>query len=793
MAAIDVYLQQILDAVYGEEVRGSIHDSIAAMNVESSTAMLAAVTARDSAKNYADSASTSETNAKNYASAAAASAEEAAQTMTKAIQYRSAITFSQLNSVEKKFGYMYNITDSFTADTRFRVEDRGKTFDPGANVVYDSNGLWDVSGGNLTMSPFTGTDGKTNGVRGLVPAPSAVDAGKFLNANGGWKEADVFPLGGYKGQFLTKKSDSDKDVDWEAGIYYFEDDAAADEAIKTGLVANGAIIVTPGGVIDVRGGGGGGTVTVDSVLSTTSTNPVQNRIITNEINSVKNNLKSGNIEFKFGVDSNGNYGYYKTGADTVTPFKNPIGEKTDTYSGNGTFTVNVLDYATHKITVNVNDTPTLQSKTVSPTTSKQTITADPTYYGLSQVVVNAIETETKTITPTTSDQTVNPTSGKYFSKVTVSKINTETKTITPTTAEQTINPTSGYYISKVTVNAIQTETKTATPSTSPQDIIPTSGKYLTKVTVSAIQTETKTITPNASDQTVTPTSGKYFSSVTVSKISTETASVTLKGTSQTITPTSGKYLTSVIVPAVVGTADKGSVLASATFSSASNPTGATGTIITRNDSGNTTISAGSTKSFSSGYYPNNHGATAESLPYGYPWYEQYFNGTYTNIGRFAPTNVKSVLGLGYNHTVYSGGSLYRSYVGIRIREGYYSGDRYIIPAIAHAMDNSSNTTFTFKVPFVPSTIMIIEYTSSSSTYILNYSDGGSYGFRNGTRYSISSSVTGGRIAKVGQEISYVRNNTSYTVHAYCLSSTLDPTYYEITDDELLEEIGVEEP
>lgn len=32
-----------------------------------------------------------------------------------------------------------------------------------------------------------------------------------------------------------------------------------------------------------------------------------------------------NVPFKFGVDSNGKYGYYKVGADTVTPFRNPTG------------------------------------------------------------------------------------------------------------------------------------------------------------------------------------------------------------------------------------------------------------------------------------------------------------------------------------------------------------------------------------------------------------------------------------------------------------------------------------
>ena len=50
MANISTYLQKIMAAVYGEEVRGSIHDALAAMNTESSNAMQFAATAKDSAK-----------------------------------------------------------------------------------------------------------------------------------------------------------------------------------------------------------------------------------------------------------------------------------------------------------------------------------------------------------------------------------------------------------------------------------------------------------------------------------------------------------------------------------------------------------------------------------------------------------------------------------------------------------------------------------------------------------------------------------------------------------------------
>ena len=67
-------------------------------------------------------------------------------------------------------------------------------------------------------------------------------------------------------------------------------------------------------------------------------------------------------------------------------------------------------------------TPTLQNKTVSPTTSQQSVTADYGYDGLGTVTVNAIQTETKTATPSTSQQTINATSGRYMTSVTVSAV-----------------------------------------------------------------------------------------------------------------------------------------------------------------------------------------------------------------------------------------------------------------------------------------------------------------------------------------------------------------------------------
>lgn len=58
---------------------------------------------------------------------------------------------------------------------------------PGANIaIEDESGALIISATDTTYSAFTGTDGQTAGVAGLVPAPATTDAGKVLGADGSW-------------------------------------------------------------------------------------------------------------------------------------------------------------------------------------------------------------------------------------------------------------------------------------------------------------------------------------------------------------------------------------------------------------------------------------------------------------------------------------------------------------------------------------------------------------------------------------------------------------------------------
>ena len=219
------------------------------------------------------------------------------------LKWKGDCTFAQIPTTGMTVGDMWNITDAFTTDARFK-EGAGISVKAGTNIAWDG-AYWDLLS--------TG-------------APVAL------------------PTGGVQGQTIVKRSSTDGDAEWGQGIYFFSTLAAAQAAVSGDTVPDGATVMVDeiggNGVLpaianlnDVQltsladgqmlrydqASGKWKNKAVDSAISTGSTNPVQNSTIAAA-------LANGRISF--GVDGNGNWGYKKDGADTVYPFKSEPGSVT---------------------------------------------------------------------------------------------------------------------------------------------------------------------------------------------------------------------------------------------------------------------------------------------------------------------------------------------------------------------------------------------------------------------------------------------------------------------------------
>lgn len=214
------------------------------------------------------------------------------------------ITFEELADEENQQpGYFFNVSDSFVSDERFK-DGSGIFYGAGNNVIYTADGMWDVTAASM-VSGVKG-DKETEYRQGFVNLTAENIGALPENGNAvSATRATQDEIGNnIVGTYQTKTGDTANNI-----VSFTQ------ASSRTNIETDEEHFTMFGKIkkwfADTKNGA---FHTVANNLTTTSKNYVldarQGKIL---------NDKFGGMSF--GVDADGNYGYIKAGADTVTPFK----------------------------------------------------------------------------------------------------------------------------------------------------------------------------------------------------------------------------------------------------------------------------------------------------------------------------------------------------------------------------------------------------------------------------------------------------------------------------------------